>query len=59
MFLGLTICYVIHFTYVIYFVAVPSDQIDPNDLRDATGHDCISDWARGTLGQTHLGKRKM
>jgi uncharacterized membrane protein YgcG len=41
------------------FVCVGSDQIDPDDLRQATGHDCISDWARRNVGATHLGKRKM
>ncbi|CAN6355924.1 unnamed protein product [Urochloa humidicola] len=37
---------------------IVSDQIDPKDLRDATGADCISDWARKTVGDSHLGKRK-
>jgi hypothetical protein len=34
------------------------DHIDPSALRDATGDECISDWARRTVGNTHLGKRK-
>jgi hypothetical protein len=35
-----------------------SDHVDPSDLRDTTGDDCISDWARRLVGDTHLGKRK-
>jgi uncharacterized membrane protein YgcG len=35
------------------------DHIDPSALRDATGDECISDWARRTVGNTHLGKRKL
>ena len=34
------------------------DQINLSDLREATGDDCISDWARRYVGDTHLGKRK-
>jgi hypothetical protein len=34
------------------------DQINPEDLRRATGDDCISDWAGRNVGHTHLGKRK-
>jgi hypothetical protein len=37
---------------------IVSDHIDPSALRDATGDECISDWARRTVGNTHLGKRK-
>ena len=35
-----------------------SDHVDPSDLRDTTGDDCISDWARRVVGDSHLGKRK-
>ena len=34
------------------------DQINLSDLREAMGDDCISDWARKHVGDTHLGKRK-
>ena len=34
------------------------DQINLPDLREATGDDSISDWARKNVGDTHLGKRK-
>jgi uncharacterized membrane protein YgcG len=34
------------------------DDIDPYALHDATGDQCISDWARRTLGNTYLEKRK-
>jgi hypothetical protein len=34
------------------------DQINLSDLREATGDDCISDWARRYVGDTDLGKRK-
>ena len=34
------------------------DQINVSDLREATGVDSISDWARKNVGDTHLGKRK-
>ena len=30
-----------------------------SDLREATGDDSISDWARKNMGDTHLGKRKL
>ncbi|XP_039853511.1 uncharacterized protein LOC120711904 [Panicum virgatum] len=30
-----------------------------SDLREATGNDSISDWARQNIGDTHLGKRKL
>ena len=30
-----------------------------SDLREATGDDSISDWARKNVGDTHLGKRKL
>ena len=30
-----------------------------SDLREATGDDFISDWARKNVGDTHLGKRKL
>jgi hypothetical protein len=43
-------------------IPIPShilrDQIDPEDLRRATSDNCISDWARRNIGDTHLGKRK-
>ena len=35
------------------------DQINVSDLREATGNDSISDWARQNIGDTHLGKRKL
>jgi len=35
------------------------DQINVSDLREATGDDSISDWARKNMGDTHLGKRKL
>jgi len=35
------------------------DQINVSDLREATGDDSISDWARKNVGDTHLGKRKL
>jgi hypothetical protein len=35
-----------------------SDHVDPSDLRDNTGDDCISDWARRVVGDSHLGKRE-
>ena len=35
------------------------DQINMSDLREATGDDSISDWARKNVGDTHLGKRKL
>jgi hypothetical protein len=35
-----------------------SDHVDPSDLRETTGDDCISDWAHRVVGDTHLGKRK-
>ena len=35
------------------------DQINMSDLREATGDDSISDWARKNVGGTHLGKRKL
>ena len=30
-----------------------------SDLREATGDDFVSDWARKNVGDTHLGKRKL
>jgi hypothetical protein len=36
-----------------------SDHVDPSDLRETTGDDCISDWARRVVGDSHLGKRKL
>jgi hypothetical protein len=43
-------------------VPIPSqlvrDQIDPKDLKTATGGDCISDWARRNVGSSHIGKWK-
>jgi hypothetical protein len=35
-----------------------SDHGDPSDLRETMGDDCISDWARRVVGDSHLGKRK-
>ena len=35
------------------------DQINLLDLREDTGDDFISDWARKNVGDTHLGKRKL
>jgi hypothetical protein len=35
-----------------------SDHVDPSDLRETTGDDCISDWARRVVGDSHLGKKK-
>ena len=35
------------------------DQINVSDLREATGDDSISDWARKNVGDTHLWKRKL
>jgi hypothetical protein len=35
-----------------------SDHVDPSDLRETMGDDCISDWARRVVGDSHLGKRK-
>jgi hypothetical protein len=35
-----------------------SDHVDPSNLRETTGDDCISDWARRVVRYTHLGKRK-
>jgi hypothetical protein len=37
---------------------IVSDHIDPSVLRDATGDECITDWACRNVGDTHLGKRK-
>ncbi|XP_039822551.1 uncharacterized protein LOC120684729 [Panicum virgatum] len=34
------------------------DQINLSDLHEATGDDCINDWARKHMGDTHLGKWK-
>jgi hypothetical protein len=42
-------------------VPIPSHlvrgQIDPKDLKTATGDDCITDWARRNVGSSHIGKR--
>ena len=35
------------------------DQINVSNLREDTGDDSISDWARKNVGDTHLGKRKL
>jgi uncharacterized membrane protein YgcG len=35
-----------------------TDHIKTQDLCTSTGDDCISDWARRNVGDTHLGKRK-
>jgi hypothetical protein len=35
-----------------------SDHVYPSDLRETTSDDCISDWARRVVGDTHLVKRK-
>ncbi|TKC13318.1 DUF domain-containing protein [Robertmurraya kyonggiensis] len=37
---------------------IVADKINPADLRTSTGEDCISDWARRHVGDTHVGKRK-
>ena len=37
---------------------IVTDQINLSDLRETMGDDCISDWARKHVGDTHLGKRK-
>ena len=34
------------------------DQINLSDLRETMGDDCISDWTRKHVGDTHLEKRK-
>jgi hypothetical protein len=35
------------------------DHTHPSDLRQATGAEGISDWARTHVGNTHLGKKKL
>jgi hypothetical protein len=43
-------------------VPIPSqlvrDHINISDLCDATGDECISDWAHRHVGDTHIGKRR-
>jgi hypothetical protein len=38
---------------------IVTEHITPSDLRTSTGDECISDWARRNVGDTHLGKRKL
>jgi uncharacterized membrane protein YgcG len=44
-------------------VPIPSqlvrDHINISDLCDATGDECISDWAHRHVGDTHIGKRRL